>query len=51
MNVPCKRVHLLDSVPDNDPDCSLDCDPDTLSSCTRSIRTIGNDVICAKLID
>ena len=28
MNVPCKRVHILDRDPENDPVCDIDRDPD-----------------------
>ena len=41
MNVPCKRVQLLDCDPDNDLDCDLDRDPVNFASCKRGIRSIS----------
>ena len=38
MNVPCKRMHLLDLDPDNDPDSYPDRNPNNFVLCKRGIN-------------
>ena len=37
MNIPCKRVHLQDRDPGNDPDSDLDHDPNNFATCKQCI--------------
>ena len=41
MNVPCKRMHLLDCDPDKDPDHNLDFYPDNFAPRKQGI---GQDI-------
>ena len=39
MNVLCKRVHLLDRDPDNNPDHDLNSNPDNFALCKQGNRS------------